>query len=344
MSKIIGAVLAAVLTATFSAAQQPSDQLWSTGLMGAEVIVTDAGTGAVTIVGSTGHAGTAPLAFHPDGTIYSFTQTMTADPAVLEQLATIDAATGAATLVGSPLPQRTRIMALVVAPDGSILGAGLMGAYANKLLAIDRATGQPTIVGPFVNAANMMDFTYDSAGDLYGANQASLYRINAESGEATKVADFGGDLIVGGASRVMGIHFTQEGTLYATDFVSAALGNSSLYTVNPLTGQATRVTGTGVAQVHSADMRPPSPADRFATLAARVGSYAQNDGIERSLDAKLEGAAALFDGGAPLVACDLLGAFDNEVRALADNKLTSQQAAQLLLDSTWAKTALGCQP
>lgn len=340
MLRMLAAIVIAMIAPTLTLGQTTAP-IWATSQAGAKLIQIDTKTGAATVVGLTGYAGTAPLAFHPDGTLYTFTQVMSADPSVPEQLAVLNPATGQATLIGSPLAERTRIMPLIVSPDGTLYAAGIMGSSANKLLKIDRATGQASEVGPF-GVSGMMDLTYRSDGVLFGASQTALFRIDTETGNTTLVATFGGDLIVSGSSRVMGISYAPDGTLYATDFVSTALGNSSLYIVDPATGTGTRVGNTGAAQVHSADMQPPSALERVSALAIRTSSYGFSFGIQRSLTAKLDNAAVMISQGTPLAACDALMSFKNEVRALTENKLTNGQAAQLQLDATWTETSLDC--
>ncbi len=340
MLRTFATILAAMLIPSLLLGQSTAP-IWAMGEAGTKLLNIDTTTGAATVVGSTGIAGTAPLAFHPDGTLYTFTQVMTSNIAIPEQLAVLDLATGHATLIGSPLAERTRIMPLIVSPDGTLYGAGLMGSSANKLLIIDRTTGQSTVVGPF-GVSNMMDLTYGADGTLYGANQTALYRINTATGAATLIVPFSGDVVFGGTSRVMGIHFAPDGTLYATDYVSAALGNSSLYTVDPATGATHRIGNTGVFSVHSAEMRPPSAAARVAGLITEVEEYGLPFGIERSFTAKLESAAALIEQGSPLGACGALQDFHSEVAALSGKKVTKQQAAQLQLDATWTDTSLNC--
>lgn len=266
---------------------------------------------------------------------------MSTDPNVPEQFASLDPATGHATLIGSPLAQRTRIMPLIVAPDGTIYAAGIFGPSANKLLTIDRYTGQATEVGPF-GVTMMMDLAYNSEGVLYGATQTALYTIDTTTGAATAVATFSGDLIVGTAAKVMGITFAPDGSLYATDFVLATAGNSSLYRVDAGTGVGVRIANTHIAQIHSADVQPPSPAERMGALADKIQTYGLNRGIARSFIAKLDAANAALTDGVPLAACDALTDFDSELAALAGKKLTDSQASALKLDLTWTETSLNC--
>jgi hypothetical protein len=73
-------------------------------------------------------------------------------------------------------------------------------------------------------------------------------------------------------------------------------------------------------------------------LISAVESYALDSGVETSLLAKLYAAS---EGQSP-ANCNQLTAFLGEVNALKGNKLTMQQADNLLADASAVRTSLGC--
>ena len=100
MKRLLYASLLTALFTTVVHAQPPP--LWITGEAGTELHTVDTSTGSATFIGLTGHEGVVVLAFHPNGTLYTFTESITGDPAVPEQLAIFDQLTGEA-LIGQPL-------------------------------------------------------------------------------------------------------------------------------------------------------------------------------------------------------------------------------------------------
>jgi hypothetical protein len=342
--KFMRPLLTICVAAVLSLPAWAQEPLWITGAFGTQLLNVDPGTGAVTTIGATGYDGSVVLAFHPDGTLYTFTRSDTGDENVPEQFATFDLLTGQATLRGSALAQRAMMMPAAVGPDGTLYAAGIFGSLADKLLVIDLQTGQPTVVGPF-GVSGIMDFAFDRSGTLWAANASGLYHIDTATGAATSVASFGGDLLGNtGSWGVMGLHFAPDGTLYATDFVIDTAGSlgSSLFTVDTATGVATRVAYLNLFMAHSADMRPPTPAQRTSDLAALIASYDLHGGTSQSLLAKLYAAGKAIEESRKQAACKMFGAFRNELRALS-GRLTAAQSDQLDVDALWAETSLNCR-
>ena len=228
--------------------------IFSTGQQGTVLLAINASTGAATTVGPLGLQGAVALGFSPTGVLYTVANGFPPGGTAIEQLATVNPATGRATLVGSPFPFRVGVMPMAVSFSSTIFAAGTApgSPLANRLLIIDPVTGQPSAVGP-LGVTGMMDFAFAPSGTLYGATQTALYTINTGTGAATLVAPFSG----GGIEMVMGITFDRAGNLFATNFSAA----SSLFSVNASTGVATLVGQTGVPFVHSAETSPiPEPA------------------------------------------------------------------------------------
>jgi hypothetical protein len=90
----------------------------------------------------------------------------------------------------------------------------------------------------------IMALSFDPSGHLFGASQSAIYRINIDTGAATKVID------IVGATRVMGLAFDQQGKLYASDYIPLPKG-STIYSVDLATGQFTPLIQTSVALVHN---------------------------------------------------------------------------------------------
>jgi hypothetical protein len=84
-----------------------------------------------------------------------------------------------------------------------------------------------------------MDLAFDRDGNMFGVTTtlnpalvpAILYRIDPETGAATKIVD------LVGSNSVMGLAFGRDGKLYATDFTN----NPGLYLIDPRTGFETAI-------------------------------------------------------------------------------------------------------
>jgi hypothetical protein len=88
-----------------------------------------------------------------------------------------------------------------------------------------------------------------------------------------------------------------------------------------------------------------TPAQQIAALGATVQSFNLIQGVENSLDSKLDAAqAALAAARANSVgtACNQLGAFLNYTQAQAGQKLTQAQADQLISFANQIRASLGC--
>jgi hypothetical protein len=240
--------------------REPS-RLFAMGEQGVVLLAINVKKQSTEIVGLTG----APLpslalAIIPDGrAAYTIAQTM--DPAQAH-LAKIDLATGAETLAGAhALGQNLFIMGMTFSPDGTLYAAGdftLGSPTFNSLYTIDLTTGLATRIGSFgVGSTNkdfIMSFSFDPNGNLYGASQAAIYRIDRTTAAATKVVNIN---ITGrtGPSRVMGIAFDKKGKLLASDFIDLPQG-STIYRVDLETGLFTPLFRTGIAFVHNIAFKP----------------------------------------------------------------------------------------
>jgi hypothetical protein len=232
--------------------------LFATGRMGTVLLAIDVQKGTTTVVGPTGQAGSIALAITPDGKVaYTIAKAVAGFPPGVTgadaQLAKINLATGAATLVGDSMGGNLSVMGMTFAPNGVLYAAGDFDPSSptfNSLYTIDLTTGAATRVGSFgVGLARsnfIMSFAWDSDGNMYGASMMSLYRIHRHrtTNAATKVVDFVG------SSRVMGIAVADD-RFYASDFVGPLPNVSKIYGVNLETGFLTPLFSTGIAFVHN---------------------------------------------------------------------------------------------
>ena len=85
-----------------------------------------------------------------------------------------------------------------------------------------------------------------------------------------------------------------------------------------------------------------NPCEQMGELADYIATLNLQQGLERSLTAKLRNAKRDCERGHTTPACNKLGAFVNEVQARTGNGLTPAQAGVLLGHSSGIETTLGC--
>jgi hypothetical protein len=113
------------------------------------------------------------------------------------------------------------------------------------------------------------------------------------------------------------------------------------------------LTGTGLPPPVVALLRatPPvaialtAPTWMFDSLIVTVESFNLKQGIESSLDAKVQNALAAFEKakqGDFTSSCSMLNAFINEVLAQSGKAITAAQANQLIAMANQIKAVLGC--
>jgi hypothetical protein len=225
VSRIAVVVVVVMLMLSVVAGANAAPVLWiddSTGTLGK----VDVGTGAVTVVGSTGQ-NLGDIAFDPAGKLYGLD---------LNHLYTIDTNTAATTTVGSTFPLGGN--ALAFSPTGTLYAAG-----ANKFAKIDPTTGAATIlgnIGPGLSSGGDLAFV---GGNLYlsGFND-HLLRINPATGAGTDVGAFGA-----GVNGIFGLA-TVDDMLYG-------FSGTKIYTIDPTTGAASFVMdygGRGLADAFGA--------------------------------------------------------------------------------------------
>ena len=184
------------------------------------------------------------LSFSPDADLFAVAGGMNA-------LASINPATGAATILGSfgltgqgdPARNDALDLSMTFGCDGTLY---LASAYADKLWTVDPANGATTLVGATgqtitgLVARNTMLYGAGGRGDN------TFYRVDPQTGAATAIGSFG-DGISAWINSVS-MSFDDEGKLWAVlNYVPPAPGStnvadwSDLATIDPSTGNVTIV-------------------------------------------------------------------------------------------------------
>lgn len=324
-----GAAAIVLLCLKLAVAQTSSSTLYATGNRGSELLTIDISSQAVNVIGATGYPVSLGLAFSPTGTAYTITNM---NSMTLAQLATLDLNAGAASLVGQPLGQNLMIMGVIVSPQGVLYGAAIP---PTSIYTVDTTTGLPTFVGSSTTNGELMSFAYDPEGTLYSASPTDLYTVDLPTGTATHVTSLS-------TGSIMGIAFDDNGVLYATNYV-ACPPCSSVYKVDPASGATTFLFNTAIPLIHNIAFNPGTPAEQLVALEARVNKLQHLGGIRTSLDAKLAAAFNAVTSGDNLTACNILGAFQNEVDALSGTLISTSGVKQLTFANARLRTALGCQ-
>jgi hypothetical protein len=272
-SKIVVAVFASMtlllslsLVLTPARSAQKPGLLYATAEAGTKLIAISLEARRARVIGDIDFPFSLALAPCPPGGVrYTITNTFDANKA---QLATLNLGTGAATLVGSPLPsgQTLDIMGMTCSRDGTLYAIGQFDTSNpdfNSLYTIDRVTGQATLIGSTdvldpsdASGASgfLMALAFAPDGELYGANSAStLFKIDTSTGTATKVVDLVHTASAVPLVGVMGLAIDSGGNFYVADFVPG----SRIYKVDTSTGLATPILNTGLGFVHNIAFKTP---------------------------------------------------------------------------------------
>ncbi len=115
-----------------------------------------------------------------------------------------------------------------------------IGDVAGVLGTVDVDTGDVTVIGDM--GVVMTDIAFDPNGNLFGIDFDNLYAINSTTAEIALI----GPTFSGISLSLNSLVFSSAGTLYAA--------NTSLHTLDPLTGASTLVGNGGDAYDSSGDL------------------------------------------------------------------------------------------
>lgn len=121
--------------------------------------------------------------------------------------------------------------------------------------------------------------------------------------------------------------------------------SGSTFPVGTTTVACTATDASGNIASASFDVRVRGAIDQLTDLITLVKSFNIKQGIESSLDTKLQNATDAINAvstGMRGTACSKLDSFSNEVQAQSGNALTTNQANQLIASSNIVKASLGC--
>lgn len=172
------------------------------------------------------------LAFR-DGVLYAVQHESSGS--MIDNLYTIDLATGAATLVGPT--GFLRVQALATAPDGTLYGWDVFLG----LLKIDHTNGAGTLVG-VTPAHNIQTLEFDRFGVLWGAGPGVVCRINRQDGQYKVVSTAPGDVRGMVIPKTQGIMLCSDGVVFGS--IDLATGFKTTTTRQTGASMAPRKDGT----------------------------------------------------------------------------------------------------
>jgi uncharacterized protein DUF6923 len=215
--------------------------IYAMGERATALVSIDPQTGVGHVVGPTGYStASKPLASDATGQLYTIVNSDTE----AAQLARLDRASGAATLVGQPMGVKLNIMGMAFSPEGVLYGGGDVSPASptfNSLYTIDLTTGRARQIGQMGADLFVMALAFRADGALYGQSTSTIYRIDPLTGRATPAVS------ISGAPSVMGMTFESSGTLFATNWVQDPM----LYRLDLASGNATTIGPIGSPFVHS---------------------------------------------------------------------------------------------
>ena len=127
--------------------------------------------------------------------------------------------------------------------------------------------------------------------------------------------------------------------------VSCTPASGSTFPVGTTTVNCTATDASGNSSTATFQVTVQSAMQQLQELTSLVNSFNLQQGIENSLDGKLQNVRDALNAaraGDLATACNRQEAFINEVRAQTDKKISSAQAEQLIAAAKQVKAALGC--
>lgn len=250
--------LALLAVAALTSNTQADPVLYATGEGGTKLVTIDIASGEVTTVGSFGVAGAMGIAFAPNGTAYSVTESCGSCGGI-PRVVTIDRSSGKLTVI-APTAPRIKFMGIVCSPQGILYGVdAASGGGSGSLFTIDPATGNVSRVGAPGAAGSIMDLAFHPNGTLYGIEGTRLYTVDPTTGARTLAKQ-----LKGVTDSAMGLAIDDDGTFYAAENTSP----SPIVRIDMDTGQATPVVRTKINLIHGLDIRPALKPILYATAGA----------------------------------------------------------------------------
>ena len=148
----------------------------------------------------------------------------------LNQLHTLDTATGAKTVIGSTVPNAGESWTGLKGSSNGNVYASATTCASSTLYTVDPATGHASVVGPITNGGCVIDIAINNAGDIYAVDlvSASLLKIDPATGAGTVVGPLGVS-----PNYAQGMSFDRDtGILYWAAYVSSG----ELRTIDTATG------------------------------------------------------------------------------------------------------------
>jgi uncharacterized hydantoinase/oxoprolinase family protein len=122
--------------------------------------------------------------------------------------------------------------------------------------------------------------------------------------------------------------------------------SGAVFPIGTTTVTCTATDGAGNSMSGSFQVLVQAAAAQVSNLVALVQSFNLAQGIENSLDSKLQNVLAALNAaedGNATSACGQLGAFINETSAQSGKKLTEAQANTLIAAAQQIRAVIGCQ-
>lgn len=217
----------------------------------------------------------------------------------------------------------------------------LSGAATIPLVAVPGSLASVSI--PAEGITTVVYRAADNAGNLEGA-KTLVVRIDVTPPVLSLPA-----AITRNATGPSGAIVSYAAT--ATDNLDPAVGAScswasgTLFPIGTTVVSCTATDAAGNTASGSFPVAVVGAPGQITDLIAQVSSFNLRQGIENSLDAKLDAAQSALTaarGGDMLTACNLMGAFINEVQAQAGKSITLAQANLLIAAAMNIKAVLGC--
>ena len=147
------------------------------------------------------------------------------------------------------------------------------------------------------------------------------------------------------AGAVVNFSVTATDSLDPNPTITCSPASGSIFPVG--TNQVTCTASDAYGNSASAgfDVVVVGASQQITALVSLVATFNLAQGIDNSLDAKLQNAQAALTAaksGSNPSACNMLGAFINSVQAQSGNKITTSQAGQLIAAANQIQAAVGC--